>query len=132
MSVAYKWYLFYTQSVFLLKGLPAALANRAFGEFLDQKCTGSYTKAACQTVSELMSIFSDDYIDTTNETLLKSLRKLLALSLWGKTSNREKAMLSLVRQSLLKFFRQVMAPDTSIQTLEPSLVSKVSCASLVY
>lgn len=132
MSVAYRWYLLYTQSVFLLKGLPAALANQAFGVFLDQKCAGSYTKAACQTVSELMSILSDDYIDTTNETLLKSLKATFGPQFVGKTSNREKAMLSLVRESLLKFFRQVMAPDICFQTLEPSLVSEVSCASLVY
>lgn len=115
-----------------MKGLPAAFANPAFGGFLDQKRTGSFTKAACQTVLELTSILSDTYIDTTNETLKKPLKEIFGTQFWGETPKRKEGMLSAVRQELLRYLRQVLVPDISFETYEPPLVSGVSGVNHVY
>ena len=112
------------------KGLPAAYANPAFGTFLDQKRSGEFTTAACQTVLRLISILSDSYIDTTNKSVNGQLRAILGPQFVGEESAREKSMLSLVREELLYFFQQVMTPNVRFMTLEPSLTSEVSSADL--
>ena len=86
------------------KGLPAAFANPAFGTFLDQKRSGDYTTAACQTVLRLITILSDSYIDTTNTSVKEELWPILGPQFVGKESACKKAMLSLVCEALLKIY----------------------------
>ena len=112
------------------QGLPAAFANAAFGTFLDQKRDGEFTTAACQTVLRLITILSASYIDTTKDSVKGQLKNAFGPQFVGETPGREKSMLSLVREELLYFFRQVMTPDNCFTTLEPSLTSGVSCANL--
>lgn len=110
------------------KGLPAAYANPAFGNFLDQKRSGEFTTAACQTVLRLITILSDSYIDTTNKSVNGQLQAFLGPQFVGEKSGCEKSMLSLVREELLYFFQQVMTPYVCFMTLEPSLTSGESQA----
>ena len=119
----------YSNVLCMRKGLPAAYANPAFGNFLDQKRSGEFTTAACQTVLRLITILSDSYIDTTNKSVNGQLQAILGPQFVGEKSGREKSMLSLVREELLYFFQQV-TPYVCFMTLEPSLTSGVSCADL--
>lgn len=112
------------------KGLPAAFASAAFGTFLDQKRSGEFTTAACQTVLRLITILSDSYIDTRNKSVFGQLQATSGPQFVGESLGREKSMLSLVREEMLHFFRQVVTPDVCFMTLEPSLASGVSCANL--
>ena len=112
------------------KGLPAAFASAAFGTFLDQKRNGEFSTAACQTVLRLIAILSDSYIDTTNESVRKQLKDILGPQFVGEVSGHEKSMLSRVREELLRYFQQVMAPGVRFMTLEPSLASRVGFANL--
>ena len=105
------------------QGLPAAFANAAFGTFLDQKHNGEFTTAACQTVLRLIAILSASYIDTTNPTMKEELELRFGTQFVGESPGNEKSMLSLVREELLRFFREVMTPDVCFSTLEPSLIS---------
>ena len=120
----------YSNVLCMRKGLPAAYANPAFGNFLDQKRSGEFTTAACQTVLRLITILSDSYIDTTNKSVNGQLQAILGPQFVGEKSGCEKSMLSLVREELLYFFQQVMTPYVCFMTLEPSLTSGVSCADL--
>ncbi len=120
----------YSTVLCLWKGLPAAFASAAFGTFWDQKRSGGFTAAACQTVLRLITILNDSYIDTTNKSVFGQLKAALGPQFVGGSPGREKSMLSLVREELLYFFQQVMMPDICFMTLEPSLTSGVSCANL--
>ena len=97
---------------------------------MDQKRSGEFTTAACQTVLRLITILSDSYIDTTNKSVNGQLQAILGPQFVGEKSGCEKSMLSLVREELLYFFQQVMTPYVCFMTLEPSLTSGVSCADL--
>ncbi len=114
----------------MLKGLPAAFASTAFNNFLDQKRSGEFSTAACQTVLRLITILSDSYIDTTKKSVLGQLQATLGPQFVGKTPGSEKLMLGLVREELLHFFQQVMTPGVCFTTLEPYLTSGVSFANL--
>ena len=114
----------------MLKGLPAAFASAAFGTFLDQKRSGEFSTAACQTVLRLITILSDSYIDTRESSVFGQLQATLGSQFVGESPGCEKLMLSLVREELLHFCQQVMTPDVRFMTLEPSLTSGVSFASL--
>ena len=120
----------YSTVLCMWKGLPAAFASAAFGTFLDQKRSGGFTTAACQTVLRLITILSDSYIDTINESVFGQLKATLGPQFAGEIPGREKSMLSLVHEELLYYFQQVMTPDICFMTLEPSLTSGVSCANL--
>jgi len=122
----------YSTIMCMRKGLPAAFASAAFGTFLDQKRSGEFTTAACQTVLRLIASLSDSYIDTIKESVRKQLNDILGPHFVGEDSGREKSMLSWVREELLRYFQQVMAPGVRIMTLEPSLASGVSFASLTW
>jgi len=116
--------------VCMRKGLPAAFASAAFGTFLDQKRSGEFSTAACQTVLRLIAVLSDSYIDTTNRSVRKPLKDIFGPQFVGEVSGHEKSMLSRVREELLRYFQQVMTPDMRFMTLEPSLASEVSFANL--
>ena len=121
----------YSTVLCMQKGLPAAFASAAFGTFLDQKRSGEFSTAACQTVLRLITILSDSYIDTTKESVLGGqLQASLGSQFVGKSPGREKPMLSQVREELLHFFQQAMTPDMRFMTLEPSLTCGVSFANL--
>ena len=68
------------------QGLPAAFANAAFGTFLDQKRSGEFTTAACQTVLRLITIFSDSYLDTGKESVLGQLWATVGPPVCGRKS----------------------------------------------
>ena len=120
----------YSVVLCMRNGLPAVYANPAFATFLDQKRSGEFTTAACQTVLHLISILSDSYIDTTKKSVHGWLQAILGPQFVGEKSGREKSMLSLVREELLHFFQQVMTPNVCFMTLEPSLTSGVSYADV--
>ncbi len=120
----------YSTVLCMLKGLPAAFASAAFGTFLDQKRSGEFSTAACQTVLRLITILSDSYIDTRESSVFGQLQATLGSQFVGESPGCEKLMLSLVREELLHFCQQVMTPDVRFMTLEPSLTSGVSFASL--
>ncbi len=120
----------YSTVLCMRKGLPAAFASAAFGTFLDQKRSGEFATAACQTVLRLITILSDSYIDTRNKSVFGQLQATLGPQFVGESPGREKSMLSLVREELLYFFQQVMTPDVCFMNLEPSLTSGVSFANL--
>ena len=111
-------------------GLTAAFASAAFGTLLDQKRSGQFTTAACQTVLRLITILSDSYIDTRNQPVLGQLQTTFGPQFVGEIPCREKSMLRLVREELLYFFQPVMTTDVFFMTLEPSLTSGVSCVNL--
>ena len=120
----------YSVVLCMRKGLPAVYANSAFGTFLNQKRSGEFTTAACQTVLRLISILSDSYIDTTEKSVHGQLQAIFGPQFVGEKSGREKSTLSLVRDELLYFFQQVMTPNVCFMTLEPSLTSGVSYADV--
>ncbi|KAL3156577.1 hypothetical protein ABBQ38_000867 [Trebouxia sp. C0009 RCD-2024] len=105
------------------KGLPAAFANAAFGTFLEQKRSGELTTAACRTVSKLITILSDSYMDTTTTAAVNVLQPILGAQFVGKRPDHDAGMLKLVSEELLYYFRQVMVPDTSCRAPEPPLTS---------
>ena len=116
----------YSNALCMRQGLPASFANAACGTFLDQKRSGEFTTAACQAVLRLITIFSDSYLDTGKESVLRQLRATFGPQFVGESPGHEKSMLNLVREELLYFFQQVMMPDVRFMTLEPSLTSGVS------
>ena len=93
------------------------------GPEAQQKRSGKFTTAACQTVLRLITILSDSYIDTANKSVNGQLQAILGPQFVGEKSGRENSMLSLVREELLYFFQQVMTPYVCFMTLEPSLTS---------
>lgn len=78
----------------------------------------------------LVSILSDSYIDTKNKSVIGELRIALGPQFVGENPGHETSMLSLVREELLYFFQQGMAPDVRFMTLELSRASNVSSANL--
>ena len=68
----------------MLKGLPAAFASAAYGTFLDQKRSGEFTTAACRTVLRLITILSDSYIDTKDDSVRRQLQATLGSQFVGK------------------------------------------------
>lgn len=126
-GVAWDLLTVHTCVLCMRQGLPAAFANAAFGTFLDQNCSGPFTTEACQTVLRLITILSDSYIQYEDEAMSRQLNTIFG-RFWG--TSPEEGLLSQVRWELLRYLQKVMVPAVRFHTLEPSLVSEVSCANL--